>query len=74
MLTTLYFICMCRKLHCKSSAMYNFNLIFYHVSHVDPTRPVGRVNSRATLVRSVPVLLVIVVVIVVVAAAAAVIF
>jgi len=38
-LTTLYFICVCRKLHCKSSAVYNFNLIFYHLSHVDPTRP-----------------------------------
>ena len=37
--TTLYFICMCRKLYCKSSAMYNFNLIFYHLSHLDPTRP-----------------------------------
>jgi len=65
-LTTLYFICVCRKLHCKSSAVYNFKLIFYHLSHVDPTRPdpatlvnfltrsdptrpVGRVNSRATL-------------------------
>jgi len=63
-LTTLYFICVCRKLHCKSSAVYNFNLIFYHLSHVDPTRPDpatlvnfltrseptrGSVNSRATL-------------------------
>jgi len=63
-LTTLYFICVCRKLHCKSSAMYNFNPIFYRLSHVDPTRPghtckfsdptrpVGRVNSRATLTTS----------------------
>ena len=38
-LTTLYFIYVCRKLHCKSSAVYNFNLLFYHLSHVDPTRP-----------------------------------
>ena len=39
MLITLYFICVGRKLHCKSSAMHNFKLIFYHLSHVDPTRP-----------------------------------
>ena len=38
-LITLYFICVRRKLHCKSSAMHNFHLIFYHLSHVDPTRP-----------------------------------
>ena len=38
-LITLYFICVRRKLHCKSSARHNFNLIFYHLSHVDPTRP-----------------------------------
>ena len=36
---------MCRKLHCKSSAVYNFNLIFYHLSHVDPTRPDPWVGS-----------------------------
>ena len=34
-LITLYFICVRRKLHCKSSAMHNFNLIFYHLSHVE---------------------------------------
>jgi len=34
--------------------MHHFNLIFYHLSHVDPTRPVGRVNSRATLDTRVP--------------------
>ena len=40
-LTTLYFICVCRKLHCKSSAMYNFNLNILpsEPSRPDPTRP-----------------------------------
>ena len=47
----MYFICVCRKLHCKSSAMYNFNLIFYYMSYVDPirrdpTRPLVNFQTR----------------------------
>jgi len=53
-LTTLYFICVRMKLHCKSSAMHNFNLIIYHLSHVDPTRPDPTSGSGQQSCNSVP--------------------